>query len=212
MLRLTEREDIGPRQRAVAALIAEGLADGAIDRRLGMAPGTTAAYVEAARRRLERRLRVHAEANRRSADVPARRPARQLDEGRPRGAARPPRPTLWRRLAAALVSDTRLHPSAAGARARATEPPRLRYAAGGIEIDLEVGDGARAGRVDLLGQVTTTDADLERAGVAVDGPSGHREARLDELGQFALEGLAHGPHRLEVRLVAALIEIPDLRL
>ncbi len=57
MIRLTEREDIGPRQRAVAALIAEGLADGEIDRRLGLAPGTTATYVEAARCRLERRLR-----------------------------------------------------------------------------------------------------------------------------------------------------------
>ncbi len=44
-------------QREVAALIAEGLTDGEIDRRLGLAPGTTATYVEAARCRLERRLR-----------------------------------------------------------------------------------------------------------------------------------------------------------
>jgi hypothetical protein len=35
---------------------------------------------------------------------------------------------------------------------------------------------------------------------------------MDDLGQFALDGLAHGPHRLEVRLVSELVEIPDLRL
>jgi hypothetical protein len=35
---------------------------------------------------------------------------------------------------------------------------------------------------------------------------------IDELRQFALDGLAHGPHHLEIRLVYELIEIPDLRL
>ena len=56
---LADREALGPLEREVAALIAEGLADGAIDSRLGIAPGATATYVEAARRRLERRIRVH---------------------------------------------------------------------------------------------------------------------------------------------------------
>ncbi len=135
---------------------------------------------------------------------------------RPASAQSVPRPTLWRRLVEALVYDTRLQPRAAGARARGqargTEPPRLRYAAGGVEIDLELGDSSLAGRVHLLGQVAAPAADLAPAGVAVDGPSGHCEAPVDELGQFALDGLAHGPHRLEVRLVSELIEIPELHL
>ena len=123
-----------------------------------------------------------------------------------------PRPALWRRLVAALVYDNRLQPRPAGARAVDLGPPRLQYEAGGVEIDLELGDSALTGRVHLLGQVAAGAADLTPATVAVDGPSGHREAPVDELGQFALDGLAHGPHRLEVRLVYELIEIPNLRL
>ena len=123
-----------------------------------------------------------------------------------------PRPALWRRLVAALVSDNRLHPNPAGARSVDQGPPRLQYQAGGVEIDLELGNSSLAGRVHLLGQVAASAPDLTPAWVAVDGPSGHREATVDELGQFALDGLAHGPHRLEVRLVYELIEIPDLRL
>ena len=127
-------------------------------------------------------------------------------------AAPAPRPTLWRRLVAALVYDNRQQPRTAGARAVDAGPPRLLYEAGGVEIDLELGDSSVAGRVHLLGQVAASAADLDPASVAVNGPSGHHEATIDELGQFTLDGLAHGPHRLEVRLVAELIEIPDLRL
>jgi len=123
-----------------------------------------------------------------------------------------PRPTLWRRLVAVLAHDNRLHPGAAGARSVDPGPPRLLYQAGGVEIDLELGDSTLAGRVHVLGQVAAGTADLDPAWVAIDGPSGHHEAPVDEQGQFALDGLAHGPHRLEVRLVSELIEIPDLRL
>ena len=127
-------------------------------------------------------------------------------------AHRAPRPTLWRRLVAALVYDNRLQPRAAGARSVNPGPPRLLYQAGGVDIDLELGDSTLAGRVRVLGQIAAGTADLDPAWVAIDGPSGHREAPVDALGQFALDGLAHGPHRLEVRLVSELIEIPDLRL
>ena len=95
---------------------------------------------------------------------------------------------------------------------RLPDQPRLLYQAGGVEIDLELSGSALAGRAHLLGQVAASAPDLSPAWVAVDGPSGHREAPIDPLGQFALDGLAHGPHRLEVRLVSELIEIPDLRL
>ena len=127
-------------------------------------------------------------------------------------AHRAPRPTLWRRLVAGLIYDNRLQPRPAGARSLDQGPPRLCYEAGGVEIDLELGDSALSGRVHLLGQVAASEPDLTPAWVAVDGPSGHREAPIDALGQFALDGLAHGAHRVEVRLVTELIEIPDLRL
>ena len=145
-------------------------------------------------------------------DVPPWIVNRAVRIARQATADRASRPTLWRRLVAALVYDNRLETRPGGARAVDAGPPRLRYAAGGVEIDLELGDSGLAGRVHLLGQVDASAADLDLASVAVNGPSGHHEATIDELGQFTLDGLAHGPHRLEVRLVAELIEIPDLRL
>jgi hypothetical protein len=122
-----------------------------------------------------------------------------------------PRPTLWRRLVATLVCDTRLQVRTAGARSVDLDRPRLLYAAGGVEIDLQVGDSVLAGRVRVLGQVAAAAPDLAGAWVAVDGPSGHLEATVDDLGQFALDGLTTGAHRMQVGLIYEMIEIPDLR-
>ena len=145
-------------------------------------------------------------------DVPPWVVNRAVRIARQASAQQAPRPTPWRRLVAALVYDNRLQPRPVGARSLDQGAPRLRYEAGGVEIDLELGDSTLAGRVHLLGQVAAGELDLTPAWIAVDGPSGHREAPIDPLGQFALDELAHGPHRLEVRLVSELIEIPDLRL
>ncbi len=123
-----------------------------------------------------------------------------------------PRPTLWRRLVAALVYDTRLQLRPAGARSVDLDHPRLLYAAGGVEIDLEVNDSVLAGRVRVLGQVAANAPDLAGAWVTVDGPSGRLEAPVDDLGQFALDGLATGAHRLRISLAYELIEIPELQL
>ena len=216
---------LGPLEREVAALIAEGLADGEIDHRLGIAAGTTATYVEAAQRRLGSRLRVqaerwaighrlvHTEAHSMSGeDVPPWSVNRAVRIARQASPVHAPRLMLWRRLVAALVYDNRLQLRPAGARMVEQGPPRLRYLAGGVEIDLELGQGSLADRVRLLGQVAAGAANLDPAWVAVDGPSGRHEVPVDGLGQFVLDGLEHGPHRIEVRLVAELIEIPDLRL
>jgi hypothetical protein len=127
-------------------------------------------------------------------------------------AGRAPQPTLLRRLVAVLVHDTRLRPRASGARSPGVDRPRLLYEAGGVEVDLEVGEGSSPGRLRLLGQVTAAQPDLARAWVAVDGPAGHREATVDDLGQFALDGFAAGIHRLELGLARVLIEVPDLQL
>ena len=216
---------LGPLEREVAVLIAEGLADSAIDSRLGIAAGTTATYVEAAQRRLGHRLRVqadrwaighrlvHTEAHSLSGeDVRPWSVNRAVQIARQTSPVHAPRPTLWRRLVAALVYDNRLQLRPAGARAVEQGPPRLRYLAGGVEIDLELGQSSLADRVHLLGQVAAGAANLDPAWVAVEGPSGRHEMPVDGLGQFVLDGLAHGPHRIEVHLIAELIEIQDLRL
>jgi hypothetical protein len=123
-----------------------------------------------------------------------------------------PRPSIWRRLVAALVYDNRLQPRVAGARAVAIEHPRLMYQAGGVEIDLEVGHSTIAGRLRMLGQVTASEPDLTRAWVIAEGPSGRLETEVDNLGQFSLDGLVSGIHRMEIGLAYELIEIPSVRI
>jgi hypothetical protein len=121
-----------------------------------------------------------------------------------------PRPSIWRRLVAALVYDNRLQPRVAGARGIAIEHPRLLYQAGGVEIDLEVGQSTIAGRLRMLGQVTASEPDLTRAWVIAEGPSGRLETEVDDLGQFSLDGLVSGIHRMEIGLAYELIEIPSV--
>jgi hypothetical protein len=121
-----------------------------------------------------------------------------------------PQPSIWRRLVAALVYDNRLQSRVAGARALAIEHPRLMYQAGGVEIDLEVGHSTIAGRLRMLGQVTASEPDLTRAWVIAEGPSGRLETEVDDLGQFSLDGLVSGIHRMEIGLAYELIEIPSV--
>lgn len=128
------------------------------------------------------------------------------------GAREPSRPVLWRRLVGPLVYDTRLQLRAAGARSAVRDHPRVRYEADFVEIDLEVGQSARAHQVRLLGHVTAAERDLVGAWVTIDGPSGHRGGTVDELGQFSLDGLVPGVHRMEIGLATELIEISELRL
>lgn len=126
-----------------------------------------------------------------------------------------PRPSVWRRLVAALVYDTRHQPRVAGARGARTigaEQPRLMYQAGGVEIDLEVGQSSIAGRLRMLGQVTASEPDLTRAWVIAEGPSGRLESEVDDLGQFSLDGLVSGVHRMEIGLAYELIEIPSVQI
>ena len=123
-----------------------------------------------------------------------------------------PRLSAWRRVVAALVYDSGLHPRPAGARAVAVERRRLLYRAGGTEVDLEVGDSLLTGRLRILGQLTAGEASPARAWVLADGPSGRLEAAVDALGQFALAGLVAGVHRLEIGLADERIKIPAIRL
>ena len=132
--------------------------------------------------------------------------------GRPDGAGRRARPTLWRRVVAALVFDSRLQPRPAGARAVGTDQRRLLYQADNVEIDLEVAASSTEGRLRMVGQITTEASTRIGAWVVAEGPAGRTQADPDELGQFVLEGLVPGAHRLEIGLVSELIEIPELRI
>jgi len=123
-----------------------------------------------------------------------------------------PRPSTWRRLVAALIYDNRLQPAPVGARGVLMDQPRLMYQAGGVEIDLEVGRSTIAGRLRMLGQVIAAEPDLTRAWVLAEGPSGRLEAEVDDLGQFSLDGLVSGLHRMEIGLAYELIEIPSVQI
>ena len=122
-----------------------------------------------------------------------------------------PRPSTWRRLVATLAYDNRYRPAPVGARGVTMDQPRLMYQAGGVEIDLEVGRSTIAGRLRMLGQVTAAEPDLARAWVLAEGPSGCFETEVDDLGQFSLDGLISGVHRMEIGLAYELIEIPSVQ-
>jgi len=64
----------------------------------------------------------------------------------------------------------------------------------------------------MLGQVTASEPDLTRAWVIAEGPSGHLETEVDDLGQFSLDGLVSGIHRMEIGLAYELIEIPSVQI
>ena len=139
---------------------------------------------------------------------------RAIRIGRRAEADRPAGRTPMRWLQAALVFDSRRSPRLAGARAAAAglEAPRLRYEAGGAEIDLELGEAGAGGRTRVLGQVTAGEPDLAGARVIAEGRGGRAEAEVDDLGQFVLDGLGEGAYRLTVGLRYDLIEIPTLEL
>ena len=122
------------------------------------------------------------------------------------------RTMLRRRVVATAVYDNRLQPRPVGARAVGVDQLRLLYQAGALEIDLEVVNSPIEGRLRMLGQVTAEPADLVRAWVAAEGPSGRIEGEIDGLGQFVLDGLVPGHHRVEIGLTYELIEIPDVRI
>jgi len=123
-----------------------------------------------------------------------------------------PASSAWRRVVAALIYDSQQHRRIAGARSVLMPRRRLLFEAAGVEIDLEVDQSRIAGRLRMLGQVTATDPDLTQAWVIAEGASGRLECEVDEVGQFSLDGLVSGTHRLEIGLAYELIEIPSVHL
>ena len=81
-----------------------------------------------------------------------------------------------------------------------------------MEIDLEIVNSSIVGRLHMLGQVTTSEPNLREAWVIVEGPAGRLESTIDQLGQFSLDGLVAGVHRLEIGLAYQLMEIPSVQI
>jgi hypothetical protein len=88
----------------------------------------------------------------------------------------------------------------------------LLYQAGTIEVDLEISPSKIAGRLRLLGQVTTGEPSLTQVWVTAEGPSGHLKSETDDLGQFMFDRLLAGDHQLTIDLAHEVIIIPGVPL
>jgi hypothetical protein len=117
-----------------------------------------------------------------------------------------------RRTIARLVHDSERASRPPGARAVTRWRRRLVYRTGAIEVDLEVGRSTIAGHVRLLGEINAGDASRCQARVTVDGPSGHLDCATDDVGQFRLDRLVAGDHRLTIGLADEAVEIPRVPL
>ncbi len=107
-------------------------------------------------------------------------------------------------------------PALAGLRGVA-DPATLTYTAEDLTIAIDTGFEARRGRADLTGLIYSEDAAESAIGetgaatlVAPDGTA--RTAEIDDLGNFAFEGIAPGTYRLEVTLGDRLVVIEELRI
>ncbi len=127
------------------------------------------------------------------------------------------RPVEWaRRIVAALLAPPP-GPALAGLRG-AADPATLTYTAEDLTIAIDTGFEARRGRADLTGLIYSEGAAAESAMgetgaatlVAPDGTA--RTAEIDDLGNFAFEGIALGTYRLEVTLGDRLVVIEELRI
>lgn len=114
------------------------------------------------------------------------------------------------RLVAMPVFDSRVGPQASGVRGLRTAFPRLMYAAGGFEVDVQIRPCSTAGPFRLLGQVLDRDFEPCAGRVRIEGAYGAVETDLDNCGHFAVDGLTPSGHRLEIRLADVLIEIPTV--
>ena len=118
----------------------------------------------------------------------------------------------WRRTIAALVYDSQRQRPVAGARAVVTTERRLLFETDDLAIDLEVDRDRTTRRLRLLGQIMADQPHRVPAWVIATGASGYLETETDDLGQFALEGLVAGTHRLVIGLTHDVIELPMLQL
>src|SRR6266516_16064 len=124
--------------------------------------------------------------------------------------ARQRQPIRWpsgaRRLVAALAFDSRVQPQFAGLRAIPTHVRRLLFQAENIEVDLEMAQSPVSAEVRLAGQVTAGGADPSGGLLRLSSAHAEWVTRLDESGEFWVDGLTPGAYHLEVVVEDRLIE------
>jgi anti-sigma factor RsiW len=115
------------------------------------------------------------------------------------------RPTLRRRLLAALRFDSAERPAALGTRTGQPPARQLLFLADGNELDLRIAqaDALWAVRGQLLGPA-------EAGEVTLQGPTAAWSVALNELGEFTLPPVPAGSYILAVRLLDLDIEVPNL--
>jgi hypothetical protein len=113
---------------------------------------------------------------------------------------------------AALVYDSRHGSPATGVHAAGTGFPRLTYRGNGFVIDLQVRPGSQPDRLRVLGQVLHDEYEACSGRVVIESKHGVGEVALDRCGQFSIDGLVAGRHRVELRLPHATIQIPSIDL
>lgn len=151
-----------------------------------------------------------------SVDAPAHVVNRALRffRRRPEAAAEPPRQGLLdglrKRLRAALQFDSGELRPAMGLRGAATAGARqLLYRAADHEIEVRV--SASGEQWVVAGQVLGPELPAVHEGsVALEGPAGEVEARLNELSEFALPPVPAGTYTLRLHLPHADVEVEGL--
>lgn len=121
-------------------------------------------------------------------------------------------PTLWERICAMLVFDSRLQPALAGARDASAGSFQLLYEGQGTEIDLMCEPDADGWQI--AGQALVEDDAEIRWSVAA-APTGEApgpEVAADARGEFRLAGLRPGAYDLVLRGQNREITLPGIKL
>jgi hypothetical protein len=127
--------------------------------------------------------------------------------------SRPPdRLSTVRHIQATLAFDSQAQPQFVGLRTAPKDVRRLLFQAEDLEIDLEITQDSVSERVRLAGQLIPFGPDPRRSFLSLSGASDEWLERLDEGGEFWLEGVKSGTYRLQIGLEDRVIEVPSLEI
>jgi hypothetical protein len=129
----------------------------------------------------------------------------------PRSVAKAAAPTLFTRIAAALSFDSWAAPTMAlGMRSFGLDNRHLLYSAKGRDIDVRI--TLAADRFALTGQILGPDesGEVELCSQGGAASEHRRTTRLDELGEFRLDGVDRGTYLLTLRMGTDEIVLPPI--
>jgi hypothetical protein len=113
---------------------------------------------------------------------------------------------------AALAFDSEVEPVFLGLRAATAHVRRLLFQVQDCEVDLAMTPSPAEGLVRLDGQVTAAGVDPADGYLRLSRAKFERQVKLENGGEFWMEGLTPGAYRLEVLLSDRVIEVPALPL